>query len=83
MEIKLTNSISNTKQLNGCSYANEKIFNTLTWQEKEAINLLGKYEPEDFIVVCKREAGWKAVEKFSELTGVRVFTKKCTNEFRI
>ena len=40
MEIKLTSSISNTKQLNGWSYANEKIFNTLTWQEKEAINLL-------------------------------------------
>ena len=40
------------------------------------IELLLKYNPEDFIVVCKREAGWRAVEKFSELTGVRVFTKK-------
>jgi len=35
-----------------------------------------KYAPEDFVVACKREAGWKAVQKFSELTGVRVFTKK-------
>lgn len=43
---------------------------------KEVIELLSKYEPKDFIIVCKREAGWKAVEKFSELTGVRVFTKK-------
>ncbi len=43
---------------------------------KEAAGLLTRYEPEDFIIVCKREAGWKAVEKFSELTGVRVFTKK-------
>ncbi len=43
---------------------------------KEVAELLAKYAPEDFIVVCKREAGWKAVQKFSELTGVRVFTKK-------
>jgi len=43
---------------------------------KEAIELVVKYDAEDFIVVCKREAGWKAVEKFSELTGVRAFTKK-------
>ena len=35
-----------------------------------------KYNAEDFILVCKREAGWKAAKKFSELTGVRVFTKK-------
>ena len=35
-----------------------------------------KYEPNDFIVVCKREAGWRAVNLFSKLTGVRVFTKK-------
>jgi len=37
---------------------------------------LVKYNPQDFIVVCKREAGWKAVEMFSRLTGVRIFTKK-------
>ena len=43
---------------------------------REAAKELAKYDPEDFIVVCKREAGWKAVEKFSELTGVKVFTKK-------
>ncbi|MBU1136692.1 MAG: 30S ribosomal protein S2 [Nanoarchaeota archaeon] len=43
---------------------------------KELIKLVEKFEPENFILVCKREAGWKAVEKFSELTGVRVFTKK-------
>ncbi len=43
---------------------------------KEFIEKLSKYNPEDFIVVCKREAGWKAVKKFSELTEVRVFTKK-------
>jgi small subunit ribosomal protein S2 len=43
---------------------------------KEMADLLSGYKPEDFIVVCKREAGWHAVEKFSELTGVRVFTRK-------
>ncbi len=43
---------------------------------KEMIKKISKYEPKDFIVVCKREVGWKAVKKFSEITGVRVFTKK-------
>lgn len=43
---------------------------------KELISFLIKYEPEEFIVVCKREAGWKAAEKFSELIGVKIFTKK-------
>mgnify|MGYP001603550200 CR=1 FL=1 len=43
---------------------------------KEAIELINKYNPEDWILVCKREAGWKAIEKFSQLTGVRIFTKK-------
>jgi len=40
MEFKLSNSILNTKQLNGWNYNNEAIFNSLTWQEKEAVNLL-------------------------------------------
>jgi small subunit ribosomal protein S2 len=43
---------------------------------KEAAKFLAGYSIQDFIVVCKREAGWKAVKLFSELTGVRVFTKK-------
>jgi small subunit ribosomal protein S2 len=43
---------------------------------REFSELLSKYEPQDFVIVCKREAGWKAVKKFSEMTGVRVFTKK-------
>lgn len=43
---------------------------------KDMIKIISKYNPEDFIVVCKRENGWKAVEKFSQLTGVRVFSKK-------
>lgn len=43
---------------------------------KEGIVYLSKFEPKDVILVCKRQAGWKAAEKFSELTGIRVFTKK-------
>jgi small subunit ribosomal protein S2 len=43
---------------------------------KEAIRFLNNYGPEDWVLVCKREAGWRAVKLFSELTGVRVFTKK-------
>ena len=27
-------------------------------------------------MICKRQAGWKVAEKFSELTGIRAFTKK-------
>jgi len=54
------------------------IFNTDTIDEKlkEGIEYLGKFAPEDVIVICKRQAGWKAVEMFSEVTGIRVFTKK-------
>ena len=43
---------------------------------KEGIVYLSKFDPEDIILACKRQAGWKAVEKFSELTGIRIFTKK-------
>ena len=41
-----------------------------------AIEFLSRYEPEEILVVCKREAGWKAAELFGKLTGVKVFTKK-------
>lgn len=54
------------------------IFNTDLIDEKlkEGIAYLSKFDPEDVILICKRQAGWKAAEKFSELTGIRVFTKK-------
>ena len=54
------------------------IFNTDLIDEKlkEGIEYLSKFNVEDIILVCKRQAGWKAVEKFSELTGIRVFAKK-------
>lgn len=54
------------------------IFNTDLIDEKlkEGIEYLSKFDAKDIILVCKREAGWKAVEKFGELTGIRVFSKK-------
>lgn len=54
------------------------IFNTDTIDEKmkEGVEYLGKFAPEEVILICKRQAGWKAAEKFSELTGIKVFTKK-------
>src|SRR3989344_5617888 len=54
------------------------IFNTDLIDEKlkEGIEYLSKFNANDIILVCKREAGWKAVEKFGELTGIRVFSKK-------
>ena len=54
------------------------IFNTDLIDEKlkEAIAFLSKFEPQDVIIICKRQAGWEAVERFGKLTGIRVFTKK-------
>lgn len=54
------------------------IFNTDVIDEKikEAIEYLNKFNAEDVILVCKRQAGWRAAKMFSELTGIRVFTKK-------
>ena len=54
------------------------IFNTDIIDEKlkEGIEYLSKFAPEEIILVCKREAGWKTAEMFSKLTGIRTFTKK-------
>ncbi|MFW6310882.1 MAG: 30S ribosomal protein S2 [Nanoarchaeota archaeon] len=54
------------------------IFNTdiIDKKIKQGIDYLSEFNPEDIIVVCKRKAGWKAVDMFSRLTGIRVFTKK-------
>lgn len=43
---------------------------------KKAIDVLAKYSPEEIVLVCKREAGWKPAALFSEATGIKVFTKK-------
>src|SRR3989338_4031424 len=54
------------------------VFNTALLDDKirESAEYLAKFAPHEIILVCKREAGWKAVTKFAEVTGIRVFTKK-------
>jgi small subunit ribosomal protein S2 len=54
------------------------IFNTDIIDEKlkEGIEYLSKFNPEDVILVCKRQTGWRAANMFSKLTGIKVFTKK-------
>ena len=36
-------------------------------------NLMSKYAPEDILIVCRRESGWKPVKLFGKLTGARFF----------
>jgi small subunit ribosomal protein S2 len=38
-----------------------------------AAGLLSQYSPEDILVVCRRENGWKPVEVFSKVTGIKSF----------
>lgn len=54
------------------------VFNTTLLDEeiRKCADFLSKFEPKDIIVVCKREAGWKAAQKFAETLGMRFFTKK-------
>ena len=40
---------------------------------KIAADFLAQYDPKDILIICRRENGWKAVELFGELTGVRTF----------
>lgn len=50
--------------------------NSIDEKLKEAAEFLADFQPEDIFLACKREAGWRAAKKFSEVTGIRVFTKK-------
>ncbi len=50
--------------------------NSIDQKLKEAAEFLKDFSPEDIFIACKREAGWKAAKKFSEVTGIKVFTKK-------
>ncbi len=54
------------------------VFNTELLDEKikEGAEYLAQYAPNEVIVVCKREAGEKAVGLFSEITGIKAFIKK-------
>jgi small subunit ribosomal protein S2 len=50
--------------------------NSIDEKLKVAIEFMKNYAPDTIFLACKREAGWKAAKKFSEVTGIRVFTKK-------
>jgi small subunit ribosomal protein S2 len=71
-----------TPEMKPCVYRRRAdglaIFNTDLIDEKlkEGVEYLSKFEAKDIILVCKRQVGWKAARKFSELTGIKVFTKK-------
>ncbi len=54
------------------------ILNTLLVDKKlaEGIEFIKQFKPDEWTLVCKREAGWRAAKMFAELTGVRIFTKK-------
>ena len=54
------------------------ILNTLLVDKKlkDAVEFICKFKPSEWTLICKREAGWRAVKMFAELTGVRIFTKK-------
>jgi len=38
-----------------------------------AANLVAQYDPQDVLIVSRRENGWKAVKAFGKYTGCRVF----------
>lgn len=39
-----------------------------------AANMLAQYEPQDILIVSRRENGWKALKLLHKLTGIRVIT---------
>ncbi len=39
-----------------------------------AANLLSQYNPEDILIISRRENGWKALKILTRLTGIRVIT---------
>ncbi len=38
-----------------------------------AANFLAQYEPEDILIVSRRENAWKSLKKLQKLTGIRIF----------
>src|SRR3989344_4976201 len=54
------------------------VFNTALLDDliREGADYLANFSVENIVIICKREAGWLAVKKFAELTGIRLFTKK-------
>jgi len=61
------------RRLDGLAILNTNIVDK---KLKEAVDFICQFAPNEWTLVCKREAGWRAAKMFSELTGVRLFTKK-------
>ena len=40
---------------------------------RTAVNMLARYDPDDILVVSRRENGWKALKLMHKLTGVKIF----------
>ena len=40
---------------------------------RAASQMMSKYKPEEIIVCCRRENGWKGVKKFQKYTGIKTF----------
>jgi len=38
-----------------------------------AANLMSEYEPDEILIVCRRENGWNAAKLLSKLTGIKTF----------
>ncbi|MEK6818794.1 MAG: 30S ribosomal protein S2, partial [Nanoarchaeota archaeon] len=53
------------------------VFNTTLLDQKirDGAEYLSQFPPEEIIIICKREAGSRAVELFSKVTGIRAFVK--------
>ena len=61
------------RRLDGLAILNTNIVDK---KLKEGIDFVIQYKPNEWTLICKRESGWRAAKMFSELTGVRLFTKK-------
>ncbi|MCF7866009.1 30S ribosomal protein S2 [Candidatus Woesearchaeota archaeon] len=40
---------------------------------KLAATMISNYKPEEILIACRRENGWKSVKKFAEITGCKFF----------
>jgi small subunit ribosomal protein S2 len=39
-----------------------------------AVNFLSQYEPEEILIICRRENGWKALKQLTKLTGMKTIS---------
>ena len=43
-----------------------------------AAKMLSQYNPEEILVVCRRETGWASLKQFEKFTGIKVVTRRYT-----